>query len=70
MDEFQDTSRAQLNFFQLLTEGWQADDSNTVLAVGDPMQSIYRFRDADVAIFAQCRDQGLGSLPLGSGSGR
>ena len=28
------------------------------------MQSIYRFRDADVAIFAQCRDQGLGSLPL------
>ncbi len=64
VDEFQDTSRAQLNFFQLLTEGWQADDSNTVFAVGDPMQSIYRFRDADVAIFAQCRDQGLGSLPL------
>ena len=66
VDEFQDTSRSQLNFFQLLTEGWQADDNNTIFAVGDPMQSIYRFRDADVAIFAQCREQGLGSLPLES----
>ena len=64
VDEFQDTSRSQLHFFELLIEGWQVDDSNTVFAVGDPMQSIYRFRDADVAIFAQCRDQGLGALPL------
>lgn len=64
VDEFQDTSRSQLHFFELLTEGWQVDDSNTVFAVGDPMQSIYRFRDADVAIFAQCRDRGLGALPL------
>lgn len=64
VDEFQDTSRSQLSFFQLLTEGWQADDNNTVFVVGDPMQSIYRFRDAEVAIFSQCMRHGLGDLPL------
>ena len=64
VDEFQDTSRSQLSFFQLLTEGWQADDNNTVFVVGDPMQSIYRFRDADVAIFSHCMSHGLGDLPL------
>ena len=64
VDEFQDTSHSQLHFFQLLTEGWQMDDNNTFFAVGDPMQSIYRFRDADVALFARCREQGLAGLPL------
>ena len=64
VDEFQDTSHSQMHFFQLLTEGWQMDDSNTFFAVGDPMQSIYRFRDADVALFARCREQGLAGLPL------
>lgn len=64
VDEFQDTSHSQMYFFELLTEGWQADDSNTFFAVGDPMQSIYRFRDADVSLFAQCREHGLASLPL------
>ena len=64
VDEFQDTSHSQLHFFELLTEGWQADDNNTFFAVGDPMQSIYRFRDADVSLFAQCREHGLAGLPL------
>ena len=54
IDEFQDTSRSQYEFFSLLTEGWEADDGNTFFAVGDPMQSIYRFRDADVSIFSRC----------------
>ena len=64
VDEFQDTSHSQMHFFKLLTEGWQADDNNTFFAVGDPMQSIYRFRDADVSLFAKCRAQGLAGLPL------
>ena len=64
VDEFQDTSHSQMHFFELLTEGWQADDDNTFFAVGDPMQSIYRFRDADVSLFAKCREQGLAGLPL------
>ena len=64
IDEFQDTSRSQYHFFSLLTEGWQADDGNTFFAVGDPMQSIYRFRDADVSIFNNCREYGFGSIAL------
>jgi ATP-dependent exoDNAse (exonuclease V) beta subunit len=64
VDEFQDTSRSQYTLFRLLTEGWQAGDGRTFFAVGDPMQSIYRFRDADVAIFMDCRENGLDDIPL------
>ncbi len=64
VDEYQDTSRAQLDFFNLLTEGWTADGGNTFFAVGDPMQSIYRFRDADVSIFADGLRRGLDNVPL------
>ena len=64
VDEFQDTSRSQYEFFCLLTEGWQPDDGNTFFAVGDPMQSIYRFRDADVSIFSQCWEEGLPTVLL------
>ena len=64
IDEFQDTSRSQYDFFALLTEGWEANDGNTFFAVGDPMQSIYRFRDADVSIFSRCWENGLPNVPL------
>ncbi|MEM7079379.1 MAG: UvrD-helicase domain-containing protein [Pseudomonadota bacterium] len=68
VDEFQDTSRSQLEFFRLLTEHWQRDElepgETTFFAVGDPMQSIYRFRDADVAIFAESRRDGIGAVSL------
>ena len=64
VDEFQDTSRAQAEFFALLTAGWDAQDDHTWFAVGDPMQSIYRFRDADVAVFTQTRDEGISGIPL------
>jgi len=64
VDEYQDTSQAQFEFFNLLTEGWQQDDSNTFFVVGDPMQSIYRFRDADVSIFAATKEHGLDTVKL------
>ena len=64
VDEFQDTSRSQLEFFTLLTETWHPGDGNTFFAVGDPMQSIYRFRDADVEIFSQIKAKGLPNVPL------
>ncbi|MEC8492997.1 MAG: UvrD-helicase domain-containing protein [Pseudomonadota bacterium] len=64
VDEFQDTSRSQYRFFCLLTEGWSAEEGNTFFAVGDPMQSIYRFRDADVSIFSQCWEDGLPNVDL------
>ena len=64
VDEFQDTSRSQGEFFHMLTEGWQKDSGNTFFAVGDPMQSIYRFRDADVEVFREAQEQGIGDIAL------
>ncbi|ATX81842.1 ATP-dependent exoDNAse (exonuclease V) beta subunit (contains helicase and exonuclease domains) [Mariprofundus ferrinatatus] len=53
VDEFQDTSLLQMRLLQNLTEGWQAGDGTdrSLFMVGDPMQSIYRFRKAEVGLF-------------------
>ncbi len=64
VDEFQDTSRNQYELFADLTAGWQPDDGRSLFLVGDPMQSIYRFREAEVGLFLQTWEHGLGDLPL------
>ncbi len=66
VDEFQDTSFEQVQMLKLLTAGWQPDDGRTLFLVGDPMQSIYRFREAEVALFMECARNGLdgGRIPL------
>jgi len=51
VDEFQDTSRSQYALLERLVAGWTGADGRTLFLVGDPMQSIYRFRDADVNLF-------------------
>jgi ATP-dependent helicase/nuclease subunit A len=66
VDEFQDTSLAQVQLLEILTAGWQAGDGRTLFAVGDPMQSIYRFRDAEVGLFLRAHSAGIGALPLKS----
>ncbi|HET9762706.1 MAG TPA: UvrD-helicase domain-containing protein, partial [Casimicrobiaceae bacterium] len=55
IDEFQDTSFAQCELVERLTAGWTAGDERTLFLVGDPMQSIYRFRDANVRLFLEAR---------------
>ena len=66
IDEFQDTSRSQLKFFNSLMESWNDHDGQSFFAVGDPMQSIYSFRDADVSIFSEVQKEGLNQLPIRS----
>lgn len=62
IDEFQDTSSPQIRLVELLTAGWDASQSKTLFLVGDPMQSIYRFRDAKVSLFLRVVQHGLGQV--------
>ncbi len=64
IDEFQDTSTPQIELIRLLTAAWEPGTARTLFLVGDPMQSIYRFRDANVSLFMQIRHQGVGDIPL------
>jgi ATP-dependent helicase/nuclease subunit A len=64
VDEFQDTSVAQLELLEALTAGWEAGDGRTLFVVGDPMQSIYQFREAEVGCFLRARDLGIGTVRL------
>ncbi|NOL49471.1 UvrD-helicase domain-containing protein [Pelistega europaea] len=51
IDEFQDTSFSQMSLLTKITSGWEKDKGKTLFLVGDPMQSIYRFRNAEVSLF-------------------
>ncbi len=68
VDEFQDTSPTQIELLQRLTAGWTgangAGDGRTLFCVGDPMQSIYRFRKAEVGLFLRAKSHGIGGLAL------
>jgi len=64
VDEFQDTSFTQFDFMERLTSGWTPGDGRTFFAVGDPMQSIYGFREAEVGLFIKARREGLGQIKL------
>lgn len=62
VDEFQDTNPSQVDLLEKLTSGWSADSGQTLFLVGDPMQSIYRFRKADVGLFIRVRQNGIGPI--------
>lgn len=64
IDEFQDTSNNQYRLLEKLISGWQPQDGRTLFVVGDPMQSIYRFREAEVGLFIRARKKGIGDLYL------
>ena len=56
VDEFQDTNERQKQIIYLLCGGdAQQLQGRKLFVVGDPKQSIYRFRGADVSVFAGVR---------------
>lgn len=64
VDEFQDTSVSQVKFLKRLTDEW-SNQEQTLFMVGDPMQSIYRFREAEVSLFLNCQHhQSFGSMSI------
>jgi ATP-dependent exoDNAse (exonuclease V) beta subunit len=59
VDEFQDTSRRQHQLLSSLIAAWPERPGRTCFVVGDPMQSIYFFRDADAELFPRVKTAGL-----------
>ena len=74
IDEFQDTDPIQVELVTLIATGvddvanlpWQALDvaPGRLCFVGDPKQSIYRFRRADVALFREACNSFSGGRPV------
>ena len=63
VDEAQDLNDAQVEILGKLTEGWESGDGRTVFMVGDPKQSIYRFRRSEVSLFYDLKEKGLKREP-------
>lgn len=53
IDEFQDTNPVQIRLLELLHD----PTKNRLFAVGDPKQSIYQFRGANVALFQKTQEK-------------
>ncbi|PLW68889.1 UvrD-helicase domain-containing protein [Pseudohalioglobus lutimaris] len=71
VDEFQDTAINQYRLVERLTRGWGEHNGQnpsaprTIFIVGDGMQSIYGFRNANVGLFLKAREQGFnGVMPV------
>lgn len=65
VDEFQDISHSQYLLLKGLTMAWDMSSQKSLFLVGDPMQSIYRFREAEVRLFIDAwQSQRLANVPL------
>lgn len=70
VDEFQDTAINQFELVRRLSRGWGSHNAvnpeapRTLMIVGDAMQSIYGFRDANVGLFLKARDEGFNGVVL------
>lgn len=68
IDEFQDVSSIQVDLIKKLIAGWDKSSwDKSLFLVGDPMQSIYRFRKAEVSHFIKIeKNKRLAQLPIES----
>ncbi len=66
IDEFQDTSAIQIKLIELLLEGWEPDDGRSIFLVGDAMQSMYSFRNANVGLFLRAQQNSIAQMPIES----
>ena len=66
IDEFQDTSAIQINLIESLVEGWEPDDGRSIFLVGDAMQSMYSFRNANVGLFLRAQKHSIAQLEIQS----
>lgn len=55
IDEFQDTDNLQKEILYKLCSKEKPLDRNNLFVVGDPKQSIYRFRGADISVFDEVK---------------
>ena len=62
VDEFQDTSYFQFELLEVLMSGWEVGDNRTCFLVGDAMQSIYSFRNAEVSLFENICHYGINDV--------
>ena len=69
VDEFQDTNQMQVDMINLVAGGGKDELSRRMCVVGDAQQSIYRFRNADLAVFkdyvarvGRAQEQGNGRI--------
>ncbi len=60
IDEFQDTSALQLGLFEALYGLRDNDPGSALLLIGDPKQSIYAFRGADIGSYIRAREATAG----------
>ena len=61
IDEFQDTSRSQYDFFALLTEGWETNDGNTFLLSATQYNP---FIDSAMRMFQSSVNVGRTAFPM------
>ncbi|UTC24976.1 UvrD-helicase domain-containing protein [Candidatus Comchoanobacter bicostacola] len=64
MDEFQDTAYGQYQLAEGIISTWDKHAHHTFFAVGDPMQSIYRFRQAEVGLFLSAQKKPIAHIQL------
>ena len=62
VDEFQDTSQTQIKLLKALISGWEPGDGRSLFLVGDAMQSLYSFRNANVGLFINSQRHPIGPV--------